>query len=132
MKKKDKRKIHSHFGHYETIGMIKLYNFKGNPIMIDTNELNHVIEKLEAKGTINAVNIQKLWTTSHLIHNATEEDLPSKLEKLQQMNNLLYEKYPSEELLIDLQVFINSLRNEYDITDPREVIHTDNGRGFVQ
>lgn len=100
--------------------------------MIDTNELNHVIEKLEDKGTINAVTIQKLWTTSHLIHNATEEDLPEKLEKLQHLNNLLYESNPSETLLIDLQVYINSLRNEFDITDPTEIIHTDNGRGFVQ
>lgn len=53
------------------------------------------------------------------------------LEKAQGMLNELYNLKHSD-VLIDIQVIINQYRNEYDITDPREVIHYDNGRGFVQ
>lgn len=53
------------------------------------------------------------------------------VEKLQQICNDLYNiKY--SDYLIDLQVIINEYRNKYDITDPREIIHVDNGKGYVQ
>lgn len=55
----------------------------------------------------------------------------SNVEKLQQICNDLYNiKY--SDYLIDLQVIINEYRNKYDITDPREIIHVDNGKGYVQ
>lgn len=101
-------------------------------MMVDTTELNEIITKLEAKDEIDTITIQKLWTISHLLHVTSEEDLPGKLERLQELNNLLYKENPEETLLIDLQVYINTIRNQYDITDPREIIHTDNGKGFVQ
>lgn len=55
------------------------------------------------------------------------------VEELQTMNNTLYEKQGdlTDETLA-FQVYINTLRNKYDITDPREIIHTDNGKGYVQ
>lgn len=53
------------------------------------------------------------------------------LEEAQEILNKAYQTNPCDEL-IDIQVEINIYRNRYDITDPREIIHTDNGRGFVQ
>ena len=53
------------------------------------------------------------------------------VEKLQQICNDLYNVKHSD-YLIELQVIINIYRYEFDITDPREVIHIDNGKGFVQ
>lgn len=58
----------------------------------------------------------------------TRSDL---LEDAQQIVNDLYE-LESNDVLIDVQVIINGYRNEFDITDPREVIHVDNGKGYVQ
>lgn len=107
-------------------------SIKGEEIMINTDELNEAITRLENNKSIGAVTLQKLWTISHLIHNTTAEDLPEKLERLQELNNKLYEDYPHETALLDIQLYINMLRYEFDITDPREVIHVDNGRGFVQ
>ena len=53
------------------------------------------------------------------------------LEELQQETNVLSNTQVTS-TLIELQVIINSYRYKYDITDPREVINWDNGRGFVQ
>lgn len=55
----------------------------------------------------------------------------SNVEKLQQICNDLYNIKHSD-YLIDLQVIINEYRNKLDITDPREIIHVDNGKGYVQ
>lgn len=58
-------------------------------------------------------------------------EIRENVEKLQQICNDLYNiKY--SDYLIDLQVIINEYRNKYDITDPREIIHVDNGKGYVQ
>lgn len=54
------------------------------------------------------------------------------IEELQTMNNALYEKTGFSTRTLDFQCYINSLRNMYDVTDPREIIHVDNGKGFVQ
>lgn len=53
------------------------------------------------------------------------------LERAQSVLNKLYDLNPSD-VLIEVQVLINKYRYEFDITDPREVIHIDNGKGFVQ
>lgn len=58
-------------------------------------------------------------------------EIRENVEKLQQICNDLYNiKY--SDYLIDLQIIINGYRNKFDITDPREIIHVDNGKGFVQ
>ena len=58
-------------------------------------------------------------------------EIRGNVEKLQQICNDLYNiKY--SDYLIDLQIIINEYRNKFDITDPREIIHVDNGKGFVQ
>ena len=53
------------------------------------------------------------------------------LEQAQETLNKAYQTQPCDEL-IDIQVTINTYRNKYDITDPREIIHWDNGKGYVQ
>ena len=61
----------------------------------------------------------------------TQELMAEKLEKAQQIVNRLYAQ-KQDPILIDVQVEINELRYKYDITDPREIINYDNGKGFVQ
>lgn len=60
-----------------------------------------------------------------------EKNVSENVEKIQGICNTLYNIKNTDEL-IDLQVIINEYRNKYDITDPREIINTDNGKGFVQ
>ena len=60
-----------------------------------------------------------------------EKNVSENVEKIQEICNTLYNIKNTDEL-IDLQVIINEYRNKYDITDPREIINTDNGKGFVQ
>jgi len=57
-------------------------------------------------------------------------DLKKTLNDLQNSCNALYEKYGATENVIQLQVAINSLRNEFDIPDETEM--TDSNEGFVQ
>lgn len=54
------------------------------------------------------------------------------IETLQEICNNLYNLYGFDDSILELQVYINTLRHKYDITDPREVIHIDNGKGYVQ
>lgn len=53
------------------------------------------------------------------------------LEKAQGIVNTLY-GYKKSDTLIDVQALINEYRHMYDITDPREICNTENGKGFVQ
>ena len=57
-------------------------------------------------------------------------DLKKTLNDLQNGCNTLYEKYGATENVIQLQVAINSLRNEFDIPDETEM--TISNEGFVQ
>lgn len=54
------------------------------------------------------------------------------VEELQTMNNGLYDLLGMCDETLEFQLFINGLRNKFDVTDPREVVHVDNGKGFVQ
>lgn len=84
--------------------------------------------------------IQKLkqnYTTQNLqpllnILQTNKEPTPEELEQAQQTLNNLYQTHKDDTNLIEAQVHINTLRNKYDITDPREIIHYDNGKGYVQ
>lgn len=57
-------------------------------------------------------------------------DLKKILNDLQNNCNELYGKYGASENVIQLQVAINSLRNEFDIPDETQM--TDSNEGFVQ
>lgn len=61
----------------------------------------------------------------------TQELMAELIEKAQQIVNHLW-TIKEDDVLIDVQVLLNELRNKYDVTDPREIINWDNGRGFVQ
>lgn len=54
------------------------------------------------------------------------------VESLQEICNQLFNKYGFDDTILELQVYINQLRHDYDITDPREILHVENGKGFVQ
>lgn len=74
------------------------------------------------------------FKTKNITLNIDEtEDKTLFLNKLQEINNKLYEKYNLTDEVLKLQVWINTKRNEYNITDTSEVIHTDkDGKNFVQ
>lgn len=77
--------------------------------------------------------INKIKTICEEIENSNDKHTISQhIELLQQINNDLYEKTGFNTVTLDFQVFINELRQEYDVTDPREIVNTDNGKGFVQ
>lgn len=50
-------------------------------------------------------------------------ELKKVLDNLQKEANELYDEYGATTNIIQLQVAINSLRNEYDITDETETIY---------
>ena len=67
------------------------------------------------------------------IGNSSDKHTISQLiEELQQINNDIYDKTGFNTVTLDFQVYINELRNKYDVTDPREIMNVDNGKGFVQ
>lgn len=70
---------------------------------------------------------------SELIQNIEELfDKKGYIEQLQEVCNTLFNLYGFDDTILELQIYINQLRHKYDITDPREIIHIDNGKGFVQ
>ena len=54
------------------------------------------------------------------------------LDILQQINNFLYTILGFNEYILEIQVFINSKRNELNIPDANEVIYTDETGEYVQ
>lgn len=60
------------------------------------------------------------------------ENKPRLLYKLQNINNNLYEKYGLVDEVLDLQLWINSKRYEWDIVDDGEIIHKFDDGDFVQ
>lgn len=52
------------------------------------------------------------------------------IDNLQNECNKLYEEFGATDNVIQLQVAINSLRNEYDIADETKL--TESNKGFVQ
>lgn len=92
-------------------------------------ELNSIIINLTEKYPTETDKIRQITVLVDEIERAEDKSKP--LEELQEIVNKLYEAGSCDEL-IELQVIINQYRNEYDITDPREIINWDNGKGFVQ
>ena len=54
------------------------------------------------------------------------------IEILQEYSNDLYEQYGFSDLLLELQIYINSIRHEYNIPDFREICNVDDDKSFVQ
>ena len=89
------------------------------------------IQELKNEYSNHLTEIELLLTFLQRIPDTGNTERASVLEKAQGILNTLH-GYKQSDVLIDIQVIINQYRCEYDITDPREIIHTDNGRGFVQ
>lgn len=88
-----------------------------------------IVEQLKEKYPIRDVEL--LCTYLDTIPECGDGSRSNLLENAQQIVNEFYDLEPSD-VLIDVQVIINTYRNEFDITDPREIINVDNGKGFVQ
>lgn len=90
------------------------------------NDLKKIFEQISKEtGELTAPNYELLETM-------LETDKKDYIEFLQGICNELYDKNGLTDGILNLQVYINEYRHKYDITDPREIIHTDNGKGFVQ
>ncbi len=92
-------------------------------------EINSLIISLVEEFPTEEEKIREIVVIINDIDNGI--NLEENVEKLQQICNDLYNIKHSD-YLIDLQIIINKYRNQFDITDPREIIHVDNGKGFVQ
>lgn len=78
-------------------------------------------------------NIKQIKEITEKIEQSTDnKEIAQLIEKLQEINNTIYDKTGFNTVTLDFQVYINQLRQEYDVTDPREIVHVDNGKGFVQ
>ena len=90
-------------------------------------ELSNIFKRIEKDHQL-----FKRPYTAYLRFLESCEDKTEFVETLQTICNKLYDEYGIDENILDLQVYINEYRHKYDITDPREIIHVDNGKGFVQ
>ena len=102
--------------------------------MIDEFKDNNdeLIKELLDEYKENSADVYQIQNLLNQLNNCSDKSkLTQIVEDLQEITNKLYE-VKNTEMLIELQVIINRYRNEFDITDPREIIHVDNGRGYVQ
>lgn len=89
-------------------------------------EIEDIITKIETETLADLTSIKEKIKTIPLDKKITL------VNYLQDVNDKLYNDYGATDGILDLQVFINELRRDYDITDPKEVINTDDGMDFVQ
>lgn len=90
-------------------------------------ELMNIIENIEKKHPNHIIiDEDKLKELNE------HEDNQVFIETVQEYCNQVYDAVGFNDELLELQVYINKLRNKYDVTDPREITHWDNGKGFVQ
>lgn len=92
-----------------------------------------MIEETLLKELEEFTDTDKIKEICEEIDNSDDKHLISQhIAWLQQINNSIYDKIGFNTVTLDFQVYINELRREYDVTDPREIVNTDNGKGFVQ
>lgn len=94
--------------------------------------VDNIIKKLQDEYTENIDLVNRAEKALKELQPLTRrEDIEPVLEELQEAcNKLCNIKYT--DTILELQVIINEYRHKFDITDPREVINWDNGKGFVQ
>lgn len=90
------------------------------------SELDDIISKIEVETLSNFGYVKENIKT------IPEGKINTLVDYLQDWNNKLYEQYGLTDGILDLQVFINELRCEYDITDPKEIVNVDDNMEFVQ
>lgn len=87
-----------------------------------------MIEQLKKEYPEHLYEVELLITYTDKIRDGCPDKRREYLEQAQTKLNTLYAVKPAS-VLIDVQVILNTYRNEFDITDPREVV---NEEGFVQ
>ena len=90
-----------------------------------------LLNELKEEYPDNIEDIELLCTYINKLDYCSEKQVAALLEDAQQVVNNLYNIH-SADCLVDVQVIINEYRNKFDVTDPREIIHVDNGMGYVQ
>ena len=90
------------------------------------DELQKILTDIEKETT---ANISQVKEEAQTIPEGKKETLVS---YLQDVCNVLYNQYGFCDSILELQVYINQLRHEYNITDPSEVVNREDGKEFVQ
>ena len=87
-----------------------------------------MIEQLKKEYPEHQSEVQLLIKYIDKIENGCPNKRAEYMEQAQLHLNTLYTVKPAS-VLIEVQVILNTYRNEFNITDPREVV---NSEGFVQ
>ena len=87
-----------------------------------------IIEQLKKEYPEHQSEVQLLLKYIDKLENGCPDKRAEYMEQAQLHLNTLYEVKPAS-VLIEVQVILNTYRNEFNITDPREVV---NEEGFVQ
>jgi hypothetical protein len=100
--------------------------------MVDTRKIYEVAGRLET-DTNNDMSINEIYTLIEILIETTDkEEITKCVNALQRINDKLYETYGLRDSILDFQVCINTLRSEYDVMDPDEVINKDADGVYVQ
>jgi len=86
------------------------------------------IEELKKEYPEHLYEVELLITYTDKLRDGCPDKRKDYLEQAQTKLNTLYAVKPAP-VLVDVQAVLNEYRNEFDITDPREVV---NDEGFVQ
>lgn len=90
------------------------------------SEIIDILNKIEKDESIDLSKVKEAILT------IPEDKIITLVNYLQDVNDNLYDMYGATDGVLELQVFINERRRDFDITDPKEVINTDDGMNFVQ
>ena len=92
---------------------------------------SEVTKQLEKK--FNDSSILEIYRILEVLQdNPTDEAVENSVNKLQDINDNLFERYGICDEIIDFQVCINKIRNYKDITDKKEVVNHASDGDFVQ
>ncbi|RAP46440.1 MAG: hypothetical protein BZ136_07480 [Methanosphaera sp. rholeuAM74] len=102
------------------------------------NDFKNYFERLsqvtkQLKQKFNDSTILEIYNIIEVLQdNPCDEEIKISVNKLQDINDALFEKYGVCDEIIDFQVCINKIRNYKDITDEKEVINHATDGDFVQ
>ena len=100
--------------------------------MVDTRKLYEVTSRLEEECSQDPM-IAEIYTLVDLIEQTQDkQEIQKCINALQRINNKLFETHGLRDSILDFQVCINTLRSEYDVMDPDEVINKDDNGVYVQ
>lgn len=96
--------------------------------MVDTRKLYEVTARLETDCQQDP-SIAEIYTLTDILqkNNQDPPETTKCIQTLQRINDNLYKKYGLKESILDFQVCINTLRNQYNVVDPDEEITRQDG-----